>query len=43
MMASRFENLFYTVSLSLDTRNTSRQFIELPLDRISSDPKSGFC
>lgn len=40
MMASRFENLLDTVSLSLDTQSTSRQVIELPLDRISSDPNN---
>lgn len=40
MMASRFENLLDTVSLSLDTQSTARQVVELPLDRIASDPNN---
>ncbi|WP_051124920.1 ParB/RepB/Spo0J family partition protein [Sphingomonas sp. PAMC 26605] len=40
MMASRFENLIDSLSLSLDTQSTSKQVVELPLDRIASDPNN---
>lgn len=40
MMASRFENLIDSLSLSLGTQSTSRQVVELPLDRIASDPNN---
>lgn len=40
MMSTRFENLLDNMSLSLDTQSTSRQVVELPLDRISSDPNN---
>ena len=40
MMASRFENLLDTMSLSLDTQSTGRMVVELPLDRIASDPNN---
>lgn len=40
MMASRFEELLDTVSLSLDTQSTARQVVELPLDRVASDPNN---
>ena len=40
MMGTRFENLLDTMSLSLDTQSTGRMVVELPLDRIASDPNN---